>query len=70
MNNFRSKVLEELAKCKTMLSVARVAELLDESDDSVYRRVKRGTIPHVRFGMTIKIDPQELAAWISEHHIG
>jgi excisionase family DNA binding protein len=63
-------IIEQLEKRKGLISVATVAELLGESTDTIYRRAKRGKIPHLKFGITTKFDPRELAAWIREHHFG
>jgi excisionase family DNA binding protein len=63
-------IIEQLENHKGLLSVAAVAVLLGESVDTVYRRAKRGKMPHVRIDSTTKFDPRELAAWIKEHHFG
>ena len=63
-------IIEQLENHKGLLSVATVAELLGESTDTIYRRAKRGQIPHLRFGISTKFDPRELAVWVREHHFG
>jgi excisionase family DNA binding protein len=68
--NSASFIIEQLENRKGLISVATVAELLGESVDTIYRRAKRGKMPHVRIDSTTKFDPRELAAWIREHHFG
>jgi excisionase family DNA binding protein len=63
-------IIEQLESHKGLISVATVAKLLGESTDTIYRRTKRGKMPHVRIGISTKFDPRELAAWIREHHFG
>jgi excisionase family DNA binding protein len=63
-------LIQQLESRKAMMNVTDVAELLGESIDTIYRRVKRGKMPHVRLGISTKFDPIELAEWLREHHIG
>jgi excisionase family DNA binding protein len=63
-------IIEQLEERKTMLSVPEVATLLNEHVDTIYRRVKRGKMPHIKIGFNAKFDPRELAAWLRERHVG
>ena len=63
-------VAEQLAQAKRLLSVREVAELLGEHDDTIYRRCKRGTMPHYRLGSLLKFEPAQVAKWLREHYVG
>lgn len=47
-----------------LLTVKEVAELMRVSPMTVYRAVELGTLPHVRFGRTIRVDRETLDAFI------
>ncbi|MCK4414322.1 MAG: helix-turn-helix domain-containing protein [Candidatus Eisenbacteria sp.] len=46
-----------------LLSVAEAAEILRISVSWVYRNTKRGRLPHLRVGRSIRIDPRDLERW-------
>lgn len=61
---------DRIGQMKKLLSVQEVAELLGENQFTIYRRCKRGTMPHYRLGSSTKFDPAHLAKWLRERHIG
>jgi len=63
-------IIEQLEEKTTLLSVNDVAKLLRESPLTIYRRSKRGDMPHLKIGYAVKFDPRELADWLKERHVG
>ncbi len=63
-------LVERLEECAVMLSVNDVAALFGEHPDTIYRRTKQKTIPHMKLGKALRFDPQELARWLKDNHIG
>lgn len=52
---------------RSLLTVREVAERLDVSEKQVYRLIRRGELPAVQLGgpgTAIRIDPDELRAWL------
>lgn len=47
-----------------LLTVKEVAKLIRVSPMTVYRAVELGTLPHVRFGRTIRVDRADLEAFV------
>jgi excisionase family DNA binding protein len=62
-------VADRLAQVNRLLSIKEVADLLGESTDTISRRVKRGTMPHLRIGSHTRFDPHELAQWLRAHSV-
>jgi len=48
----------------TLMSIAAVAELRDVSEKTVRRLVERGELPCLRVGHLLRVDPDELRAWL------
>ena len=63
-------VTDRLAQKKSLLSVQEVAELLGENQFTIYRRCKRGLMPHIRLGSSTKFDPAQVAKWLRDHYVG
>jgi excisionase family DNA binding protein len=51
---------------KRMMTVYDVADLLGLHRVTVYEKVSRGEIPHVRIGRAIRFDREVLERWIAE----
>lgn len=55
--------MSALAPHEPMLTIARAAELLDSSTDTVRRMIARGELRAYRYGpKLIRIDPEDLRA--------
>ncbi len=59
------QLISILRQRTTALTVADVAQLLAVSEQTIYRQVRRGLIPALRLGDVVRIDPQQLADWLS-----
>jgi excisionase family DNA binding protein len=44
--------------------VLDVAELLSISKQSVYEYIKRGSLPALQLGNTIRLNPRDVARWL------
>lgn len=51
------------------LTVDEVAVWLKVSTKSIYRWVKKGTIPHVRVGGGLRFSQQDVTDWISDRKV-
>ena len=49
-----------------MLSVKETSALLHISEKTVYKQIKQGDLPHVRFGRVIRIPRFGLERWICD----
>ena len=50
-----------------LLTVREVAERLRVCRATVYAMVERGELPHIRVGVTVRVSPTDLAAFIARH---
>ncbi len=55
---------------KQMMIVGEVAAYLRCSPSTVHRFVRRGQIPHYRFGRLVRFRQSEIEHWLSLHHEG
>jgi excisionase family DNA binding protein len=46
------------------MKVEDVAELLDVSKQAVYEYVKKGSLPALKLGSTIRLNPRDVARWL------
>ncbi len=60
----------ERAEVGQLLRMGRVAERLDISLRTAYTLAKRGTLPTVRVGRTIRVPVSDLEAWLSASRRG
>jgi excisionase family DNA binding protein len=49
----------------TAMTVTEVAQLLQVSEQTLYRYAQRGLIPVLRFGDVVRFDPTQIADWLS-----
>lgn len=56
----------EQVETPQMLKVGDVARRLGFARQTTYLKLKRGEIPSVRVGRSIRVDPAELERWIRE----
>ena len=64
MENDNLQLVTILRQRTTALTVADVAQLLQVSPETIYRQVRRGLLPALRFGDAVRIDPTQLADWL------
>lgn len=50
---------------KVLWNVKEAAEALGLSEQSVYHRVSKGTLPYVKIGTLVRFRPKELQRWVS-----
>jgi excisionase family DNA binding protein len=50
---------------KIVMKVSEVAQLLGVSDDSIYRAVRLGQLPHRRLGRRIVFHRPTIEAWLT-----
>lgn len=48
----------------TALKVSTLAAFLNVTPKSLYGRIKSGTLPAMRLGSSIRLDPATTAAWL------
>jgi excisionase family DNA binding protein len=53
-----------------LLTAAQVAERLQLPVDHVYLFVRRGEIPHLRFGRTVRFREVAITRWLEEQERG
>jgi excisionase family DNA binding protein len=63
-------IIEQLEERTTVLSVNEVAKLIGEHKFTLYRRINRKEIPHLKLGHSVKFDPHELSRWLKANHKG
>ena len=48
-----------------LLRIGQIATILDVSEGRAYELVRNGTIPSVRLGRQVRVDPAALETWIA-----
>ena len=59
-------IIEKIEKRTSALRVGEVARLLDVTPQHIYSLASRGLIPSLRIAGAIRLDPQEVAAWLRD----
>jgi excisionase family DNA binding protein len=54
---------------KRYLTAAAAAEYLGLSRDALYTRTRKGEIPHIRMGRSLRWDMQDLDLWMRRQRI-
>jgi len=55
---------------KKLLTVEQAAQILCLTTSSIYMRIARGQIPHIRLGpRTVRFDEDELLAWVQGNKV-
>jgi excisionase family DNA binding protein len=57
-------ILERLASFDHAITVAELAELISLGRTAIYDMVRRGAIPCIRIGYSVRFDPDEIAKWL------
>jgi excisionase family DNA binding protein len=57
-------IIEKIEKRTSALKVGEVAELLEVTPQHIYSLASRGLIPSLRIEGAVRLDPQEIAAWL------
>jgi excisionase family DNA binding protein len=53
-----------LSSHRKAMNVEDVADLLDISKQAIYEYVKRGSLPALKLGSTIRLNPRDVARWL------
>lgn len=53
-----------LSSQKKAMRVEALADVLDVSKQAIYEHVKRGTLPAMKLGSTIRLNPKDVARWL------
>ena len=52
----------------TLLTVEALSTLASLSPKTLYKAVKRGSLPAYRIGGSIRLEPSEIVAWLRSRH--
>lgn len=63
-------LIEKLNTMDRALTVTELANLLHLGKTAIYDMVRRGAIPCIRFGYSVRFDPHEIAEWLKNRHTG
>lgn len=53
-----------------LLEAQQVAEIIGMTADYVYALARRGEIPHLRFGRSVRFRPDDIDRWLEGRLIG
>jgi len=57
-------LVEQIREYGKALTVPVLAKMLSVSKQSLYEQVERGSLPALRIGTSIRLDPKITAAWL------
>jgi excisionase family DNA binding protein len=55
---------------RPLLTIAEVAAWLGVDVRHIRRLVQERRIPYIKWGHLLRFDPDEIEAWIAQHHVG
>jgi len=56
-------IIAFLSSQRKAIRVEILADLLDVSKQAIYEHIKRGTLPAVKVGSTVRINPKDAVLW-------
>jgi excisionase family DNA binding protein len=59
-------LIEKLKSMNNALTVTELAGMLHMGKTAIYDMVRREAIPCIRFGYSVRFDPQEIADWLQQ----
>lgn len=59
-------IIEKLDSIDHAITVKELASILHMGKTSIYEMVRRGSIPYIHFGYTIRFDPHMLSMWMRD----
>lgn len=63
-------IRDRLAAYNGAITAAELATLLAVQPDTLYKLARKGDIPHMRIGSSVRFDPKAIAEWIASTEIG
>lgn len=60
-------IIDVVAESRSALKVEQLAELLGISKRGLYAQVERGSLPALRIGTSIRLDPKITAQWLRDN---
>jgi excisionase family DNA binding protein len=58
-------IIEQIRERETAFSVLEVAKLLNISSRCIYDHITEGRLPSMRIGSTVRLDPSQVADWLT-----
>jgi excisionase family DNA binding protein len=59
-----NNLIQSIRETKNAFSVRQLAQRLSMSPRTIYEHLERGSLPHLRIGKLIRLDPQAVADWL------
>lgn len=59
-----TSLIEQVRQSKTALTVPKLATMLSMSKRAIYDHVDRGSLPAIRIGTAVRLDPKTTAEWL------
>lgn len=69
MTTTTTEPMTEQPERRPLMTIAEVAARLNVNVRHVRRLVEQGRIPYIKWGHLLRFDPDEIEAWIAQHHI-
>jgi excisionase family DNA binding protein len=57
-------IIEQIRDCRHALKVTQLAKMLGMSRQAIYDHIEHGTLPALRIGTSIRLDPKMVADWL------
>jgi len=69
MSTTTTEPVTEQSGRRPLMSIAEVADWLGVTVRHVRRLVAERRIPFIKWGHLLRFDPDEIEAWIAQHHV-
>jgi excisionase family DNA binding protein len=62
-------IMSRIGARKTALTATELAAFLSVSPEQIYKLTKKGTLPSIRIGTSIRYDPRKTAEWLKSRYL-
>lgn len=59
-------IRQRIAQFKQALTVAQLADILGVSQETIYKETRKGIIPSMRIGGSIRFCPEAVSEWLAK----
>jgi excisionase family DNA binding protein len=63
-----TSILEKIRATEHALTVSRLAQMLSMDRGTIYDHIDRGSLPALRIGSTIRLDPKDVVEYLEKQY--
>ena len=63
-----TSIIDKIRALESALTVSRLAKYLSMDRGTIYDHIERGTLPALRIGSTIRLDPKDVVEYLEKQY--